>query len=76
MIYHLGTSIFEIISLISSSGETPSISFSGVRIMRWRITGTAISRMSSGVTKSLPIMAAFAFEARKIANEARGEAPR
>lgn len=40
------------------------------------MTGAAISSMSSGLTKSLPLIAAFAFDALKIARDARGEAPK
>src|SRR5690242_8604099 len=64
------------ISFINSSGDNPSISFSGVKMMRCLITGIAISMMSSGVTKSLPIIAACALADFKIARDARGEAPR
>ena len=59
-----------------SSVVTPSISFSGVSMIRWFITGLETRRTSSGVTKFLPLKAANAFELRKIASDARGEAPR
>ena len=44
--------------------------------MRCRKTGIAISLISSGVTKSLPFIAAFALDALKMARDALGDAPK
>ena len=54
----------------------PSISRSGESIIRCLKTGNKDFFTSSGVTKSLPCIAAKALEAVIIAKEALGEAPK
>ena len=54
----------------------PSISRSGVKITRWLSTGTNAFFTSSGITKSLPEIAANALEAVKVAMDALGDAPK
>ena len=54
----------------------PSISRSGVTTTLCCITGIAASFISSGVTKSLPFIAAHPFQAFTVATEALGEAPK
>ena len=59
----------------ASSGDCPSICSSGAKVMRWRNAGLAISRTSSGVTKSRPCSTACARAARTSAMLPRGPAP-
>src|SRR5262249_20931324 len=70
-----GTSTEVTISSRIESGVTPSISASERSKMRWRSAGCAMSRASSGVTKSRPRIAASALLASSIATDARGLAP-
>ena len=58
-----------------SSVVLPSISLSGVRITLCLSTGLLRNLISSGVTKSLPLMIASALEAFSKAMEALGDAP-
>ena len=58
------------------SDVMPSISRSGVRITLWLSTGINARLTSSGITKSLPFIAANAFDVFNIAIEALGEPPK
>src|SRR5213080_257363 len=49
-------------SVITESGVAPSSSASARSVSRWRSTGRAISRTSSGVENSRPRIAESAFE--------------
>ena len=68
--------LFTIICLMICLLVKPSISLSGVTITLCCNTGTATCLMSSGVTKSLPLMAAKAFDAFNKAIDALGDAPK
>jgi hypothetical protein len=54
----------------------PSISLSGVSNSLCRNTDGAAYTMSSGITKSRPLMAAIALAALSNASDARGDAPK
>ena len=73
---YLGISTLSKICFTISALVSPSISRSGVTITRWCNTGTAALLISSGVTKSLPAMAAKALLAFSMEMEALGEAPK
>ena len=70
-IHYLGISTASIICLIICFVFTPSISCSGVTMIRCCKHGMAACLISSGVTKSRPFMAAKALLALKIAMDAR-----
>src|SRR6266508_1276680 len=72
---YLGTSTLCRMSVITESGVAPSSSASARRVSRWRNTGRAMSRTSSGVEKSRPRIAERAFEHNNKATAARGLAP-
>src|SRR2546423_12347449 len=73
--HHRGTSADCKMSLMTESGVAPSSSASARSVKRWRRTGRATSRTSSGVEKSRPRIADNAFEHSNRATAARGLAP-
>ena len=68
--------MLSMIWLIICVDEIPSISFSGETTILCFKAGIATNFMSSGMTKSRPLIAATALAAFKIEIEALGEAPK
>ena len=73
---YLGISVPSMSSFTIVSGVMPSISFSGDTTTRWRRASAATLFTSSGITKSLPLIAALALAALSMLIDARGDAPR
>src|SRR5690606_7918647 len=73
---YLGISILSTICPTTAVAVSPSISRSGLGMMRCPRTGTNTFLMSSGMTKSRPLIAARALDASRMAMDALGDAPR